>query len=60
MKIRVCRESGESEFLTQALLTLYHTIRDGHCDVVTSDIERLSGAPASTFEAYLRSRGIGA
>ncbi len=57
--IQVCKESGESVFLTHALLTLYHTIRDGHCDVVTSDIERLSGAPASTFTAYLRSRGVG-
>lgn len=57
--VRVCQESGESEFLTQALLTLYHTIRAGHCDVVTHDIERLSGAPPMSFEAYLRSRGYG-
>ena len=32
---------------------LYAAIRDGHADVVTDDVERALGRPATTFEAYV-------
>lgn len=51
--IDVCREEGEPEFMTQFLLTLYRDINNGLLDVVTDDIERLSGQPAESFESFL-------
>jgi uncharacterized protein YbjT (DUF2867 family) len=32
---------------------LYAAVRDGHADVVTHDVERALGRPATTFEAYV-------
>ena len=52
--LTVCRASGEPEFITTVLLSLYHSIRDGHFDLVSSDIERLTGRPPIGFEAFVR------
>ncbi len=54
--IDVCMAEGESEWLTHALLTLYHTIRKGLLDVESDGVERLTGIPAESFESYLQSR----
>lgn len=54
--IDVCLAEGESEWLTHALLTLYHTIREGLLDMESDDVERLTGTPAESFESYLRKR----
>lgn len=54
--IDICREQGEPEGMIQTLLSLCHTVRDGHLDVASSDIELLTGEPAEPFEDYLRRR----
>lgn len=52
--LRACLADGTPEHFARLLLTLYWAIRDGHCDVVTNDIEALTGRPAQSLEDYLR------
>ena len=42
--------------MTQALLTMYRAIREGHLDVVSDDIKQLTGRAAESFESYLGRR----
>lgn len=56
--VQACLAGGEPEGFTQLLLSLYWTIREGFCDVVTDDVEQLTGTPAASFEELLgRARG---
>lgn len=52
--IQVCKQEKIPEDVIRLLLTMYHTIRNGFLDVVSDDIERLTGRPAERFEDYLR------
>jgi NAD(P)H dehydrogenase (quinone) len=49
-----CAKDQIPEFLAGLLLTMYHAIRRGFMNVVTDDIETLTGKPAERFEEYLR------
>ncbi len=54
--LQACLDGGTPEPFARLLLTLYWTIRDGHCNVATNDIEILTGQRAQSFEAFLRGR----
>jgi NAD(P)H dehydrogenase (quinone) len=54
--IDICVEEGVPSRFASLLLSMYHTIADGHLDVVSDDIERLTGQPPQSFEEYLRER----
>jgi len=58
--IKACLDEGEPEDFSRLLLTLYHTIRDGHLDLASDDVERLTGAPAASLDALLRAPATGA
>lgn len=49
---QICRDEGESEFMIEALLSLYHTVRDGHLNVASDDIQKLTGQPAEDLASY--------
>ena len=49
-----CRNSGTPEYFARWLLTMYHAVREGFMDVVTSDIEILTGHPAERFQDFLK------
>lgn len=49
-----CRAEGEPEIMISILASLYAAVREGFYDVVTDDIEQLTGQPAESFESYLR------
>ena len=53
---RACLAEGEPEMWIHVLLTLYHTIREGHLDVATDDVEKLTGRPAQSFQSLLEGR----
>ena len=52
--IEACKRDGTPEFVAHLLLTMYHAIRRGFMDVVTSDIEDLTGKPPESFGSFLR------
>jgi NAD(P)H dehydrogenase (quinone) len=52
--MQACLAEGEPEEFSRLLLTLYHAIRDGHLDLASDDIARLTGKPAKRFEDLLR------
>ena len=52
--LEACSKDGTPEFLAHLLLTMYHAIRRGFMDVVTDDIEALTGKAPESFEDYLR------
>ena len=52
--IEACKRDGTPEVVAHLLLTMYHTIRRGFMDVVTSDIEDLTGKPPENFGVFLR------
>jgi len=45
---------GTLEFVAHLLLTMYHAIRRGFMDVVTTDIEDLTGKPPKIIGGFLR------
>lgn len=49
-----CRQDNIPEDFTRLLLSMYQAIREGFMDVVSQDIEFLTGQPAERFEDYLR------
>ncbi len=56
--IDACIAEGEPEKFTYLLLSLYQAISQGHFDLVTDNIEKLTVKPAEGFEDLLR-RTIG-
>ena len=50
----VTRRTINNEKIVQMMLSLYHAIREGFFDIVTDDIERLTGAPPDSFETILK------
>lgn len=54
--IETCRQENEPNAFTLVLLSLYHAIRDGLLDIVSNDVETLTGKPAESFEQYLTRR----
>jgi len=51
--LAACAKDQLPEFVAGLLLTMYHAIRRGFMNVVTDDIEALTGKPAERFEGYL-------
>lgn len=56
--IEACQRQNVPAHFVDALLSLYHAIRDGFFTLPSDDIERLTGEPAESFESFLRRRGI--
>ncbi len=52
--IDACIADGEPEQFSYLLLTLYHAIGQGHLDVVSDDIEQLTGKASESFADYLQ------
>jgi NAD(P)H dehydrogenase (quinone) len=52
--LAACARDQVPEFVANLLLTMYHAVRRGFMNVVTDDIETLTGTPAERFEDYLR------
>jgi NAD(P)H dehydrogenase (quinone) len=49
-----CKRNQTPEVIARMLLTMYHAIRRGFTDVISNDIETLTGQPAERFEDHLR------
>lgn len=52
--LAACAKDGLPPVEARLLLSLYHAIAEGHLDVVTDDVARLTGRPAERFESFLR------
>ena len=52
--VEACRAAGMSEERTQVQLSMYRAIREGHMEVVSDDIKKLTGQAAESFESFLR------
>ena len=52
--LEACRKDGVPEHFAHLLLTMYHAIRRGFMEIVTNDIEALTGKPPERFEDYLK------
>ena len=49
----VCRADGESDHITEILLTMYRAVEQGEFEQVTDHVEHLTGQPPQTVRAYL-------
>ena len=52
--LEACKRDQVPETVARMMLTMYHAIGGGFMDVVTDDIEVLTGQPPERFEDYLR------
>ncbi len=50
----VCREPGMPDYLPEALASLYRAVAAGEFDLVTGDIEELTGKPPESLHSYLQ------
>ncbi len=51
---RICRESGDSDYLVRTLLSMYEAVDRGEYERVTDHVEQLTGEAPETVEAYLK------
>ena len=57
--LEACSKDGTPEYVAHLLLTMYHAVRRGFMDVISDDIEILTGHPAERFEEYLKREYVG-
>lgn len=50
--VQICFEGNESPFITRVLVSLYQAIEAGEFDAPSDDVERLTGTPATSVQAF--------